>query len=393
VGLLVDSECIPFAEFFSGVGLVRMGLERSGFKCVFANEIDDGKNAIYTKNFGDTELVPGDIAALKSSVIPDAELFTASFPCQDLSLAGERAGLKGKRSSLVLEFLRLLSELRDQNRAPRAVLLENVTGLLTSHGGADIRFLLTHLNELGYACDLLLLDAIHFLPQSRPRVFVIGLNNPSPRLSTTSPDHPCRPSAIQKVIAGNSTMRWHHLELPPLPTRNRQGLNAIWEYGEHLGWFKPAELEREHGYIRNGSLERLKVALEQARSTQEFVYLTAYRRMRAGQVCLETRADGIAGCLRPATGGSSRQVLLEVNPNGCLRMRYMTAREYARLQGVGDDFWIPDRQRLGLNAFGDAVAVPVLAWIGEALKSCFVNLEMPVPRLPLEQIPLPFHTP
>jgi DNA (cytosine-5)-methyltransferase 1 len=381
----VSATPILFAEFFSGVGLVRMGLERSGFKCVFANEIDNNKNAIYAKNFGDVELVSGDISALKSLVIPTAELFTASFPCQDLSLAGRRAGLKGQQSSLVLEFLRLLSELRDQNRAPKVVLLENVTGLLTSHGGGDIRSLLTHLNQLGYACDLFVLDAIHFVPQSRPRIFVIGLKNP-PSGMNTNPNHPCRPATIQKVIARNTTIHWHHLDLPALPAANRGGLNAIWEHGDHLGWFNPTVLERERDYIRNGSLERLKVALEQARATQESVYLTAYRRMRAGQVCLETRSDGIAGCLRPATGGSSRQVLLEVNPNGSLRMRYMSAREYARLQGVSDDFWIPDRQRIGLNAFGDAVAVPVLSWIGEALKSRFMNLETQMPQPVLDHI-------
>jgi DNA (cytosine-5)-methyltransferase 1 len=392
--MFVDSRPSPntfsFAEFFSGIGLVRLGLERSGFHCLFANEIDARKNAIYTKNFGSAELFPGDIASLTSEMIPAAELFTASFPCQDLSLAGERAGLKGKRSGLVLEFLRLLSGLRDENRAPKMILLENVPGLLTSHGGSDIRQLLTCFNQLGYACDLFLVDAVHFLPQSRPRVFIVGLCDQQLKNSASNPNHPCRPITIQKVIAHNPTIHWHHLELPDLPPSNEQSLTAIWETGAHLNWFDDATLEREFGYIRNGSLERLQRALQQARATQSTVHLTAYRRMRSGQVCLETRNDGIAGCLRPATGGSSRQVVIEVNSSGDIRMRYMTAREYARLQGVGDHFWIPDRQSVGLSAFGDAVTVPVLSWIGETLKLFLGTVQTSPQSFVLEQMPLPF---
>ena len=90
--------------------------------------------------------------------------------------------------------------------------------------------------------------------------------------------------------------------------------------------------------------------------------------MRSGLVCLETRDDGIAGCLRTPGGGSSRQVLIEVRPRANVRMRYLIAREYGRLQGAPDSFWIPDNQRLGMHAFGDAVAVPVITWLGRVIQ-------------------------
>ena len=362
------NEPIPFAEFFSGVGLIRLGLEQAGFKCVFANEIDAKKNAIYTNHFGSAELVAGDIATLEASIIPQIKLATASFPCQDISLAGNRVGLSGQRSGTVWEFLRILSELRHFGRAPKAILLENVTGLLTSHQGSDIRSLLIQLNQLGYACDLLILDAVHFVPQSRPRVFVIGIQQFSSSVQRLQIDQ-YRPAAVQKVIAGNTDIDWHHLNLPELPQQRLTSLDEIWEYGDLLEWFDTSQLERERHYIRNLSLERLNNAVIKAVHTQKRVYLTAYRRMRGDQICLETRDDGIAGCLRPATGGSSRQVLIEVGPDASVRMRYLTAREYARLQGVDDSFQIPRAQRVGLNAFGDAVAVPVLVWIGRILRN------------------------
>jgi DNA (cytosine-5)-methyltransferase 1 len=360
---------ITFAELFSGIGLMRLGLEQTGMQCKFANDLDANKNLIYQHHFGSSHLHTGDIAQLRAAPIPSTNLITASFPCQDLSLAGNRKGLAGERSGLFHEFIRILTELQQEHRAPKIVLLENVSGLLTSHGGQDIRSILESLNNLGYACDLLLLDAVHFLPQSRPRIFIVG-NQHQSKQNLATLDHHCHPKSIQNVIQANPHINWQFLSLPKLPASRTCTLEDCLETGNHLRWFNITELTRELAYIRGPSLDRLEQAQMRADTADQSVFLTAYRRMRSGLVCLETRDDGIAGCLRTPGGGSSRQVLIEIRPRVSVRMRYLTAREYGRLQGAPDTFWIPDNQRLGMYAFGDAVAVPVIAWLGMVLQEC-----------------------
>jgi DNA (cytosine-5)-methyltransferase 1 len=376
---------LQFADFFAGIGLVRKGLEQVGFDCVFANDIDKVKAGIYAKNFGNAHLQIGDIANLHASNIPDVRLVTASFPCQDLSLAGNRQGLTGDRSSTFFKFIRILNELSTEKRLPQAVLIENVTGLLNSGNGKDIRAVIFSLNQLGYSCDVLVINAVYFVPQSRPRVFIIGLNTSESRRVTQALDenhrvyfqHPCRPLVVQKVIVANPDLSWNFLELSPLPTR-KTILADLVETNDHQKWFNDSELIRELSYIRDNSKKRIEKAKHLAQISKKNVYLTAYRRMRKGLVCLETRDDGIAGCLRTGSGGSSRQILIVVSPDE-IKMRYMTAREYGRLQGVEDSFWISENQSVGRYAFGDAVAVPVVAWIGREIKRhLVVNSQCPV---------------
>ena len=89
-------------------------------------------------------------------------------------------------------------------------------------------------------------------------------------------------------------------------------------------------------------------------------------------VALELRDDGLAGCLRAVTGGSSKQLLVTAKPGRIVQMRYLSAREYARLQGVPESFWVPESVA-GLHALGDAVAVPVLEWLGKTVTYAFAN--------------------
>jgi DNA (cytosine-5)-methyltransferase 1 len=165
-----------FAEFFAGIGLMRMGLERAGWRIAFANDIDEDKWQMYRDHFGDTgEFIVDDIHKLDASQIPDVALATASFPCNDLSLAGARKGLAGEQSSAFWGFVDILTKLG--HRRPPMVLLENVTGFLTSHDGNDFRDALLALNRLGYAVDAFIIDAVRFVPQSRQRLFIVGNHN------------------------------------------------------------------------------------------------------------------------------------------------------------------------------------------------------------------------
>jgi len=135
------------AEFFAGIGLMRIGLENAGWHTAFANDFDHDKWEIYKDHFGDTgEFVVGDIHKLKSSQVPTVSLATASFPCNDLSLAGARQGLAGAQSSAFWGFIDILEAMKRERRQPPLVLLENVTGFLTSHDGHDFENALLALN-------------------------------------------------------------------------------------------------------------------------------------------------------------------------------------------------------------------------------------------------------
>ena len=118
-----------FAEFFAGVGLMRVGLERAGWKIAFANDICEDKYEMYAAHFEDADdhFVVEDIHKLSANEVPTVTLATASFPCNDLSLAGARAGLKGRQSSAFYGFVRILRE-------PKNALTMQYSALLSTEG-------------------------------------------------------------------------------------------------------------------------------------------------------------------------------------------------------------------------------------------------------------------
>jgi DNA (cytosine-5)-methyltransferase 1 len=157
----LGSDILPqktFAEFFAGIGLMRMGLEKEGWTIAYANDIAADKYEMYSDNFPDAKdhFTLGDVHQLNVDDIPTVALATASFPCNDLSLAGMRKGLAGKESSAYWGFVRMLDEMGGCRRP--IVLLENVAGFLTSHEGRDFQSVLLALNRLGYAVDPMIID-------------------------------------------------------------------------------------------------------------------------------------------------------------------------------------------------------------------------------------------
>jgi DNA (cytosine-5)-methyltransferase 1 len=318
------------AEFFSGIGLVRRALESEGFRVVFANDIEPIKAAIYRANFDASDLVVGDVCSVKGSDVPTIEVATASFPCTDLSLAGNRAGLAGKQSGMFWEFARVLDEMG--KRRPPVVLLENVPGFATSRDGQDMRDALAKLGEMGYRCDVVTADARWFVPQSRPRMFIIG---------SLRYDLEAAPLPRQEPPACSETLAAYVDRLSPS--------DAAW-------W----PVERLTRFLRSLSPLQSDRVCEMRRG--RLMWATAYRRTRRGNAVWEVRSDAVSGCLRTARGGSSKQALVEAG-RGDVRVRWMSAREYARLQGA-PDFRIDDvSENAAIFGLGDAVCVPVVSWI------------------------------
>lgn len=171
-----------FAEFFAGIGLMRFGLEAAGWKVAWANDIDATKFELYDAHFGDAaeHFVLDDVHKVDASKIPSVELVTASFPCTDLSLAGGRRGIHAGESSAFWGFRDVLAQMKTK---PKLVLLENVTGFLSSSGGRDFEQAMRSLNALGYGVDPFILNARWFVPQSRPRLFVVGTLDSSSRVN------------------------------------------------------------------------------------------------------------------------------------------------------------------------------------------------------------------
>ncbi len=346
------------AEFFAGIGLVRMALEEAGFEVVFANDVDAKKRDLYALNFGGAEFALADIRSIREGDVPDVDLATASFPCTDLSLAGSRAGLRGKESGLVGEFLRVLREMGA--RRPAAVMIENVPGFGSSNGGADLRDTLAELNELGYACDAALLDARRFVPQSRPRLFLIGALEP-PDESLAPPAGPTlRPAWLPRVVGADGSLRMFSLPVPAPPEEAAMSLDDVVEEfpPEHTAWWGR---ERLAAFLT--SLSPINAArAADFRESAGLAHATAYRRTRGGRSVWEIRGDRISGCLRTTRGGSSKQAVVE-GGGGSLRVRWMTAREYARLQGVPDFELGSATEAQASFAMGDAVCVPAVRWL------------------------------
>ena len=144
--------------------------------CLFANDFDFKKGLTYQANFGSGELKVGDIRAVTPADLPGtADLMWGSFPCQDLSLAGVGAGLQGERSGTFYPFWDVVRALKTERRTPRMIALENVCGTLTSHGGKDFAAICRTFANAGYRYGALVINAALFVPQSRPRLFIIGV--------------------------------------------------------------------------------------------------------------------------------------------------------------------------------------------------------------------------
>lgn len=345
------------AEFFAGVGLVRSGLEEAGFEVVWANDIESTKFAVYAANFEASHYRLDDVRNIEGSAIPSVDLAAASFPCVDLSLAGNRRGLGGEQSGLFYEFTRILSEM--QARTPPVIMVENVASFVSSRRGEDLRDAVGNLNSLGYVCDLLILDARSFTPQSRPRLFIVGTLGRIAPEGCSAPG-PLRPMSVTAFMRANRDLLFQELPLPT-PPRHGDGLSSIVErlHRSDPRWW---DADRRGRFMRSLSPphSRRLAALESGR---RLAWRTAYRRTRSGRAVWEVRDDDIAGCLRTARGGSSRQALVEAG-RGNMRVRWMTPREYARLQGAPEDFdFSPVSEAQALYGFGDAVCVPLIRWL------------------------------
>jgi DNA (cytosine-5)-methyltransferase 1 len=258
----------------------------------------------------------------------------------------------------------MLDQFQSGTRPP-VIVIENVVGLL--HEADSFAGLCEALAALGMQFGALVLDARYFVPQSRPRVFLVAVDSRVDCSSLVSQEavEKWTPKALRCAQANlpaalAQSWRWWNL---PVPVVKPSSLAKIIER-EPTGvkWHSPAETAYVLGLMNPTHLQRVHDAEASGKRHIGFIY----KRTRAGAQRAEVRFDGIAGCLRTPRGGSSRQTVILVD-RGKVSTRLLSPREAARLMGVPDSFVLPAPYNDAYKAMGDAVAVPVVRWLSQNL--------------------------
>jgi len=360
-----------FSEFFAGGGMARAGLG-DGWDCVLANDIDAMKCATYRANWDANDLIEGDIADLPATALQkEIDLYWASSPCQDFSLAGAGQGLEGRKSSVFYPWVEHVKNAVRGGYAPRIIAFENVTGLLSSNAGQDFAAVVAAFTGLGYFVGATIVDARRFLPQSRPRLFVIAVKKTEilPEFLAGERGDCPHPQVARAYDALPESLKsqWIWWKLPNRPP-NTPPLSEMVTYSEgEQAWFSDEQTQRLVA-LMNGA-HRAKLAA--AQQSGKLVVGTIYKRGRpngAGKTVqrAELRLDGVAGCLRTPRGGSSRQTVMFIQGQ-TVKARLLSKQEAARLMGLPDDYILPERYNDAYLLAGDGVAVPVVRFLAETI--------------------------
>ncbi|MFZ1962771.1 MAG: DNA cytosine methyltransferase [Roseiarcus sp.] len=355
-----------YYEFFAGGGMARAGLQH-GWRCLFANDFDHKKGAIYRANWRDDSLRIGDVRSIRADEVPGtADLAWASFPCQDLSLAGGGAGLRGERSGTFWPYWLLIRSIAEAGRAPSTLVLENVCGTLTSHEGKDFRAICAELFKAGYRFGTMVIDAASFVPQSRPRLFIVatrdGLAIPS-MTSGVEADAGWTTRSLLRAFEGLPAKQreaWIWWRMPAPAPRVTIFADLIEDDPIGVVWHTAQETRALLAKMTEVNRAKVDEAIRHGRRVVGAVYKRTRLDSDGEKIQrAEVRFDGMAGCLRTPAGGSSRQIVVIVDGRR-VRSRLISARETARLMGLPDSYQLPENYNEAYHLTGDGVAVPVV---------------------------------
>ena len=331
---------IIFGSLFSGIGGFDLGFERSGMRCAWQCEIDVAARTVLTKQFG--KPIIEDVRNVRRDNVAAIDLVCGGFPCQDLSVAGKRAGLAGERSGLWFEFRRVVEEL-----GPKWVVIENVPGLLSSNGGADFAAILRGLVELRYGVAWRILDAQYFgVAQRRRCVFIVG---------SLGDGRAAQVLFESEGLFGNPPAR-QEAGASPAPTLR-------------------AEFERNRGLGQESEIDALVISQSLGShhgrndldSMGAYIFEPRYARNGRGS------PDIIAPPLKAENGqtgkgdGAPVVAYKQSNQVPAVGVRRLTPTECERLQGFPDGWTAGQSDSARYRQLGNAVAVPVIEWIGRRL--------------------------
>jgi len=366
-----------FFEFFAGGGMARSGLG-DGWNCLFANDMDRVKAATYIKNWGGSHFDGRDIHDVKIEDLKgNGDLAWASFPCQDLSVAGNGLGIGNldsegsTRSGALWPFLELINGLRQGSRQPPLLVLENVVGLLSLEGGRDFAAICSRLGEIGYRYGAVIIDTKHFLPQSRPRVFIIAVlreiaipDNLDYGMATES-WHPPTLMRSYRSLSQQAQADWIWWDLGSVPTLKQNALQSLIQF-EGVEWHTSEETQQIISRMTPIHVARL----EKAKAANIASIGSLYYRMRREGSVNKQRAEitfsDVLGCLRTPRGGGSRSRII-VAGNGEVKTRLLSIREAAALMGLETTYVLPEAYQHAFKVIGDGVAVPPVRFLAERL--------------------------
>lgn len=302
-------------DLFAGIGGIRMGFEKNGFKTVFSNDYDPYCKATYDINFKDAKLTVADITKVKSGDLPKFDVLCAGFPCQPFSIAGYRRGfLDTGRGDLFFEIVRIL-----RDKKPAVVFLENVKNLKSHDGGKTFNIISDALEDLGYHVKVKILNSMEYgnVPQNRERVYIVGFKS---RRSYDAFDFP-EPIKLTKKISSI------------------------------------LEKNVDSKYYYNNSI--LHDELEKVIKKENIVY--QWRR-----IYVRENKSGVCPTLTANMGMGGHNVPLIKDKKG---IRKLTPRECARLQGFPEKYKLPDSltDTKLYKQFGNSVTVSVIERVAKQI--------------------------
>ena len=278
-------------------------------------------------------------------------------------------------------------------RAPRIIALENVCGTLTSHEGQDFAAICSTFEKAGYVFGAVVIDASHFVPHSRPRLFMIGVHADTEipaELIQTEASALWHTRGLRFALEGAPAKvrdNWVWWSLPEPARRNTTFADLIEENPTSVAWHKSAE----HRLLAMMS-DVNKAKLEAAKGAERRIVGALYKRTcfdEAGRKVqrAEIRLDDVAGCLRTPASGSSRQTIMVIESNN-VRSRLLSPREAARLMGLPEEYELPDNYNEAYHLAGDGVVVPVVSFLATnifepILGSAFVDRTVPTATPPI----------
>ncbi len=332
-----------FIDLFAGIGGMRLGFEKAGGNCVFTSEWNKFSQKTYSANFGDQQAVAGDITQIDAAEIPDHDVLVAGFPCQPFSIAGvSKKNALGTphgfacqtQGTLFFDVARIIQEKR-----PAAFLLENVKNLQRHDRGRTFRVILETLEQdLGYCVACKVIDARHFVPQHRERIFIVGFD------SRTGFD-------------------WANLRIPK-GAAGRPTLNSILHSEDGTE-------EREEPFT-SGSNARVNAKYTLTDHLWKYLqdYSAKHKAKGNGFGFGLVGSDSVARTLSARYYKDGSEILISQGPDR--NPRRLTPRECARLMGFPSNFRIPVSDTQAYKQFGNSVVVPVIAEVANLIRSCLL---------------------
>jgi len=341
---------VRYASLFSGVGGFESGLNKLGFICVFASEIDKFASKAYETLYGCKP--SGDITKIDADLIPDHDLLTAGFPCQAFSYAGKRRGFEDTRGTLFFEIARIAKV-----KKPKYLLLENVKGLLSHDKGKTFEIMIKVLSSLGYTVDYTILNSKYFgVPQNRERLFIVGILNEKVEPYKVEGNDVLSKSKRKMNELGINTFNFPFPNNQEVTSRLRDVLEEDVDVKYYLSEEKTKRFIREFD-----STHRRTHAIE-VRS------VAAPDRLKKRHNGRRIKEDDEPSFTLTVT--DRHGVVIGQYPN--FRIRRLTPLECFRLQGFPDEYFrklkdagISDTQLYKLA--GNAVTVPVIEEIGRSI--------------------------